>query len=143
MRKRVLEGRLAHPDLDSDLANWLAAALFKEPDTSWNIHERQLGREEARTIWDQIDRWFDNYSFESEAAQLHATNEMRDIYPELYDFLTGREDNMINEEVWETFQFEPCWEYAFLVHKLLPFFFKYLRENVLCKEEPCKSAHTA
>lgn len=97
--------------------------------------ETILSKDEARLIWNEADEWFNTYDLDSDAGRVMAVEEMRTCHSALYDFLTGREGHMLNQDVWESFQYGPSWEYTFLVHRLLPFFFAYLRDEILKLEK--------
>ncbi len=106
-----------------------------------------LSRKQARDCWDQLKIWEETHPGDSEAALMMSVNAMQECQPDLYALLTGREKvaygewgYMIDQDVWEHFEYEGSWEYVFLKKRLLPFFFDYLRREVLHIDDKGKAA---
>lgn len=134
MRRMILSARLKHHDVPASVSEWMGARIkanTKQELEYW--YGDALTYEEARQLWKDLDRWLDEDDLRTEAAQLMAIDNMRYSYPELYDFLTEKDEsrNSIEREIWELFEYEPSWPFVFLREVLLPFFFKYLREKVI------------
>ena len=90
-------------------------------------HASAIDKETAAEVWWQLKRFGDQYDLgHSEAEAAHAIGDMFNCYSELYEFLGGNE-----YEIWESIETRPSWGYTFLRECLLPFFFNYLRENVV------------
>jgi hypothetical protein len=77
-------------------------------------------------VAEQINTLFSHYTLEKETEAALAITDMYSAHPELYGWLGGSDI-----DVWESCETEPSWAYVFLRDELLPFFFKYLRENVV------------
>lgn len=134
MRRMILGARLNSPDVPSETSELMEELVKKRTGReldSW--YGDSLTHEDARYLWKNLDRWLSDHDMKTEASQIMAVDDLRYRCPELYDFLTGKDEsrNMIDREVWELFEYRPSWSYSFLYEVLLPFFFTHLRDNVL------------
>lgn len=136
MRRMILAGRLAADDVDPEVSEWMEERVETATGQRLESWDESLSKERARQLWKDLDRWMDDHDMKSEAAQVMAIDDMRYSHEDLYDFLTGKNKRtrVIDREIWELFEHEASWGYRFLREVLLPFFFTYLRDNVL--EEP-------
>jgi len=118
-KAKVLNARMLH----CQSRGWLAKQFGIEVDRFADSIEQ----EEAAEIWYELNRFAKNYDLSaSEAEAAVAIGDMFTSYDVLYEFLGGDELS-----IWESIETRPSWGYTFLRECLLPFFFNYLRENVV------------
>lgn len=97
--------------------------------------EEYLDKEKTRRIWTHLTRaWEGRLSYDPEQAAL-----TMDDRSEALDFFEQRDTvrNHIGREISSFFEYQPSYQYSFLLEKLLPFFFDYLRREIL-KLDPIK-----
>lgn len=128
-KAKILNARL----LNSQSRNWLAKQFGIEIDRfasplEWN------GAAEA---WYDLKRFDSSHDLGgSEAEAVTAIGDMFGFYDSLYGFLGGNEI-----DIWDSIETRTSWAYEFLCGHLLPFFFDYLRENVVNSDEAKEAAH--
>jgi hypothetical protein len=120
-KEKVLNARLMGNG--ADLHKAVAKLFGFEPD----FYIDGLDSEQAAEVWHELKRFGERYDLgQSEAEAIVAIGDMFTSYDALYTFLGGNE-----MEIWESIETRPSWAYTFLREFLLPFFFNYLRENVV------------
>lgn len=133
-RMRIINARLLSKDNQFPVDEYIELLnKFLGRDNDIEDHgDFDLTKEAARNLWESLGEWEANYSLKNQAEQVIAVHDMQECHPDLYNFISHREGSFIRNEVYEDFENEASHEYLLLTRHLLPFFFTYLRENVLC-----------
>jgi len=129
IRRHILAARIygVRTDVDADVDSnikEIIEALTGE--TLPDYYEDGLSRADARGLWKDVDRWLRDHDLRGEASVMMALDDLP-RFPELQEFIP----NICGDETWEVIEYEPSFAYVLLCYKLLPFFFDYLRREVL------------
>jgi hypothetical protein len=133
IKKQILSARIygASCRSEEDDRPWYMYETTKKVLQKWigieideNWYSDGITKEEARTLWDQLENidWSSADSF-MQSLEYNTWGEL----DELRKFLS--------EPWYEYIQTEATFGWNLLCYKLLPFFFEYLRREVLCIEE--------